>query len=190
MLWLYLLGLVTFLTIALRRVLRRQKPLAQELYSKKVVVDNVQSGVAWVRGDGLIGSMNQSFARIFGCPPEQLEDREWLTLVGEGDRERARKAYSQMLLGGVDSFDCQGLRADGSAASLNVRLVAGYDHEMHFTGHHYLVEDHSRTRELERQLSSMKKAISKEPATAEPARSVLPAKVALQSQEAPGVAKV
>ena len=58
MLWLYLLGAVTGLSIALRRVLRRQKPLNDELYSTKVAVNHVQSGVAWVRADGKIGSIS------------------------------------------------------------------------------------------------------------------------------------
>jgi uncharacterized protein (DUF1501 family) len=39
MLWLYLLFAVTILVIVLRRVLRRQTPLTDELYSKKVAID-------------------------------------------------------------------------------------------------------------------------------------------------------
>ena len=63
-LWLYLLGAVTVLVIALRRVLRRQAPLSDELYSKQVAIDHVHSGVAWVRADGTVGSVNPALARI------------------------------------------------------------------------------------------------------------------------------
>jgi hypothetical protein len=58
MFWLYLLGIVTFLFIVLRRVLRRQPPLSDELYIKKVAIDHVHSGVAWVPEDGKLGWMN------------------------------------------------------------------------------------------------------------------------------------
>jgi hypothetical protein len=62
MLWLYLLGAVTVLVIALRRVMQRQMPLSDELYSTKVAFDHLQSGVAWVRGDGTLGTVNSSLA--------------------------------------------------------------------------------------------------------------------------------
>ena len=51
-LWFYLLGLSVLLVIALRRVLARQAPLSDELYSKTVAIEHVQSGVAWIRADG------------------------------------------------------------------------------------------------------------------------------------------
>ncbi|HML17087.1 MAG TPA: PAS domain-containing protein, partial [Bryobacteraceae bacterium] len=158
MLWLYLLGVVTLLTIALRRVLRRQTPLDEELYSKKVAVEHVQSGVAWVRADGRIGSVNQSFANTFRCTPEQLRDQIWMTLFAEKDRERAREAYSQMLLAGIDSLECLGLRADGSMAWLNVRMVAVHDHHLRFAGHHCLIEDRTLVHQLEERLRLTEKA--------------------------------
>ncbi len=46
----------------LRRVLRRQAPLSDELYSKQVAIDHVHSGVAWVRADGTLGSVNPALA--------------------------------------------------------------------------------------------------------------------------------
>lgn len=188
MFWLYLLGLNTLLTIALRRVQRRQKPLADELRSNKVAVEHAQSGVAWVRADGRIGSVNQSFAKTFHCTPEQLMDRAWLTLLAENDRKPAQAAYSQMLLGGIDSFDCLGPRLDGGAAWLNVRLVAGHDHHMRFAGHHCLIEDRTRTHELEQRLSVIEKAIAEKTATAESAASGFPAKAARRLQRSPEVA--
>src|SRR5580700_2358741 len=60
-LWLILLAVAVGLGIALRRVLRRQSPLNDELYSQQVAVAHVQSGVAWVRADLTFGSVNQSF---------------------------------------------------------------------------------------------------------------------------------
>lgn len=190
MFWLSLLAVITVLMIVLRRVLRRQTPLDDELYSKKVAVEHVHSGVAWVKGDGRVGSVNHSFARTFRSSPEQLVNQIWLTLFPEDDRNRAHLAYSQMLLAGIDSFECVGLRADGSVAWLNVRLVAVHDHHMRFVGHHCLVEDRTHEHELELRLSSAEKTIAERSATTGSAASEFLIEAARRPQKSPGAARV
>lgn len=155
MLWLYLLGLATFLTIALRRVRKRQKPLDDELYSKTIAIDYVQSGVAWVREDGTFGSVNQSFARTFNFAPRELIGKEWHKMFPPDLHDQVRNHYSQMLLMGTAVFDAPGERADGSLLWLNVRLVAVHDHHMRFAGHHCLVDDRTEVHELEEQLRKL-----------------------------------
>lgn len=149
MLWLYLLGLVTALVIVLRRVLRRQIPLDDELYSKKIAIEHVQSGVAWVRGDGTFGSVNQSFAQTLNSAPETMIGLEWYKMFPADEHDRVKESYSQMLLLGVYSWDCPGQRLDGSRAWLNVKLVAAHDHKMRLVGHYCLIWDRTRERELE-----------------------------------------
>lgn len=190
MFWLYLLGAVTVLGIALRRVLRRQTPLDDALYSKTVAVEHVHSGVAWVRADGKIGTVNQSFAMIFRCTPDQLKDQLWLPLLAENDRDRARAAYSQMLLAGIDSLDCQGIRADGSLAWLNVRMVAVHDHHMRFAGYHCLIQDRTGTRELEERINALEKLIPAENARTESTVLEFPTEAARRLQKSSGVARV
>lgn len=155
MLWLYLLGLATFLTIALRRTRKRQKPLDDELYAKTVAIDHVQSGVAWVRADGTFGSVNQSFGRTFHLAPRDLIGREWYKMFPAEEHDRIRDHYSQMLLMGAIVFDAPGERGDGSPLWLNVRLVPVHDHHMRFVGHHCLVDDRTQVRELEERLARL-----------------------------------
>src|SRR5271155_4099492 len=88
MLWLYLLGAITVLCIALRRVIHRQTPLSDELYSTKVAFDHLQSGVAWVRGDGTLGTVNSSLAATLITKPETLIGRDWLDIFPKQERER------------------------------------------------------------------------------------------------------
>ncbi len=178
MFWLYLLGLATFLTIALRRTRKRQKPLDDELYSKNIAIDHVQSGVAWVRADGTFGSVNQSFARTFNIAPRDLAGREWYKMFPGGEHDRVRNQYSQMLLMGSIAFDSPGERADGSPLWLNVRLVPVHDHHMRFVGHHCLVDDRTRLHELEQRLRKLTASAEKREAqrtespAAEPAAAV------------------
>lgn len=155
MLWLYLLGLVTVLSIVLRRVLRRQAPLNDELYSKTVAVDYVQSGVAWVRADGTFGSVNQSFARTFQLIPRDLMGKEWYKMFPPERHAEVREAYRQMLLAGVYTFQGPGVTATGAEVWLSVRLVAAHDRNMRLVGHHCLIEDLTKERELEGRLSAV-----------------------------------
>jgi PAS domain S-box-containing protein len=157
MLWLYLLGAVTVLSIALRRVTRRQTPLSDELYSTKVAFDHLQSGVAWVRGDGTLGTVNSSLAQTLCTDAKTLLGRDWLEIFPKQERERARESYSRMLLLGKTEFDSYGQRADGTYAWLNVLLVAVHDHKMRFVGHHCLILDSTHTRILEDRVKELER---------------------------------
>src|SRR5579871_1708885 len=139
MLWLCLLAVVTILTIVLRRVLHRQTPLNDELYSKNVAIEHVQTGVAWIRRDGTFGSANQSFAKTLNTAERDLLGREWFKMFPPEEHARVKDAFAQTLLAGVTTFDVRGSRPDGSLIWLNVRLVAVHDHKMRFVGHHCLV---------------------------------------------------
>jgi PAS domain S-box-containing protein len=155
MLWLYLLGAVTVLGIALRRVMQRQTPLSDELYSTKVAFDHLQSGVAWVRGDGTLGTVNSSLAATLGSDVNALLGRDWLDIFPKQEHQGVREAYSRMLLLGVTEFTAHGQRADNTYAWLSVLLVAVHDHRMRFVGHHCLVLDSTHTHLLEERLKVM-----------------------------------
>jgi PAS domain S-box-containing protein len=159
-LWLYLLGAVTALVIALRRVLRRQAPLSDELYSKQVAIDHVHSGVAWVRADGTLGSLNPALARSLRALPAELVGRAWETLFPESERPRIQEAYGQALLLGRVSLDTTALRVDGSAAYGNLTLVTIHDHKARFVGHYCLIEDRTHEIELEEQVSKLTSALN------------------------------
>jgi hypothetical protein len=157
MLWLYLLGAVTVLVIALGRVMQRQTPLSDELYSTKVAFDHLQSGVAWVRGDGTLGTVNSSLAATLTADPKGFVGRDWLTMFPKMEQDRVKEAYSQMLLSGKTQFDTYGQRADETHAWLKVLLVAVHDHKMRFVGHHCLVLDSTHTRILEDRVKELER---------------------------------
>ena len=148
-LWLYLLAAVTFLTIALRRVLHRQMPLSDEVYAKQVAIDHVHSGVAWVRHDGLIGSVNPALAKIVNATPKELIGSRWTILFPAKDRQRLEETYSQALLMGKASLEVEAQRVDGSRAQVSVLLVSIHDHKSRFIGHYCLMEDRTQVVELE-----------------------------------------
>ena len=156
-LWVYLLGLSVLLVIALRRVLALQNPLKDEVYMKTVAIEYVQSGVAWVRADGKIRSINASFANTLGGEPKKIMGRDWYELFAQQDRNKIQEAYSQMLLLGRATLEVHGRRMDGSYSGLEVLMVAIHDHKMRFVGHHCLVVDRTREKVLEAQLEELTK---------------------------------
>ncbi|HTD44224.1 MAG TPA: PAS domain-containing protein [Bryobacteraceae bacterium] len=169
-LWLYLLALVTFLTIALRRVLRRQIPLSDELHVKTVAIEHVHSGVAWVRPDGTIGSINASFAATLNAVPRELVGRDWYEIFSQQDRVRMKEAYSQMLLLGKANLEVHAKRTDGTYAGLEVLLVAQHDHKSRFIGHHCLAADRTRERLLEEQIRELTEDAEQHPGVASAGR--------------------
>jgi PAS domain-containing protein len=149
-LWLYLLGAVTFLVIALRRLRQRLEPLNDEVYSKQVAIDHVHSGVCWVRFDGTIGSLNPALAKTLAAIPRELVGSEWIRLFAAQDRPRVEQAYSEALLAGKASLEVVGLqRIDGTLAKADVLLVCVHDHKSRLIGHYCLVEDRTYSLELE-----------------------------------------
>ncbi len=153
-LWLYMLGLSTLLGIAFRREKKKFIPLSDELYSKSVVIDHVQSGVAWVRADGAVRSVNESLATMLLFAPRELNGRTWYDLFEASDRAILEEAYTKMLLMGKISVSARGNRADGTHAYLNVLLVAVHDHKSRLVGHYCMLADHTRERLLEQQLDA------------------------------------
>src|ERR1700686_5266839 len=135
-LWLYLLGAVTVLLIVLRRVLQRQTPLSDELYSKQVAINHVHSGVAWVRADGTIGSVNPSLLATLCADSSKLIGRDWLEIFSADERGQLREAYSQMLLAGKISLEARTQRLDGTLAEASVLLVVVHDHKTRLIGHY------------------------------------------------------
>jgi PAS domain S-box-containing protein len=168
MLWLYLLGAVTALIIVLRRVLRRQKPLSDELYSTRVAIKHVHSGVAWVQQNGLIGFANESLAELTGVRADDLAKRDWYSLFPATEHERVREAHTQMLLAGIASLDTKIERGGGRTDSVNLRLVAVHDHKLRLVGHHVLIHDLSRQRALEDQLHQLSRAVGQNEPVAAP----------------------
>lgn len=159
MFWLYLLGLATFLSIALRRVWRRQKPLSDELYAKNVAIEHVHSGVAWVRADNRIASANPALANFLHLSPQAAIDRDWRDLFAPAERTRVEEAYRQMLLMGKSTIEAS--MGHCGEARCTVLLVAVHDHRMRFVGHHCIVEDRTREHQLEARIRELSQSALK-----------------------------
>jgi PAS domain S-box-containing protein len=160
MLWLYLLAAVTCLVILLRRLKKRIIPLDDELYSKNVAIEHVNTGVAWISAEGKIGAVNPALARSLEASQEALVGIDWCNIFAPAERDRARAAFSQMLLMGKATFEAHGLRANSTLCWFEVLLVAVHDHKMRFVGHHCIAEDRTRERGLKERVEQLTQSSS------------------------------
>lgn len=140
MLWLYLLGIVTVLTIAVRRLWRRQKPLTDEVFSHRVAIDNVSSGVAWIPTSGELHTANPALADMLCTTQQELDGKNWMEIFPMSERPAVEEKFSQMLLAGRSSMEAPVRDSYGREILRNVVLVAVHDHKMRFMGHHCIVE--------------------------------------------------
>jgi PAS domain S-box-containing protein len=159
MLWLYLLAAVTLLVISRRRLRLRIIPLDDAVYSSKVAVEHVHSGVAWVSVDGKVSSPNQSLVNSMGTTPADLVGRDWYSMFAPEERGKVKKAYAQMLLAGIASIETTIVRSGGSNRAVDLRLVAGHDHKMRLVGHHCMLHDRAQQRDLESQVLRLSEAL-------------------------------
>jgi len=159
-LWLYLLGAVTVLAAVLRRVLRRQIPLSDELYYKKVAVDHVQSGIAWVGADNLVRYVNPSLAKLVGLPPREILGKSWETFFPIEEQKRVEDIYHQALLMGKTSLETKVQRYHGGLASVSLLVVTVHDHKSRLVGHYCFVEDKTREMELEERIQRLSARIA------------------------------
>ncbi len=159
-LWLYLLAAVTVLLIALRRVLHRQAPLSDELFSKQVAIDHVYIAASHgCDSDGTVGSINPALAKTIGALPKEILGQHWEKLFPENERAHVREAYSRALLGGKISISTVAQRTDGSQARVDVLLVTIHDSKTRLVGHYCLMDDRTRELELEAHVEKLVTAL-------------------------------
>lgn len=130
-----------FLVAVVRRLLRRQKPMIDELYSKCVAIDHVYDGVAWVTAHGRVGYVNPALAKMLELDSAALLGRSWLDIFAPEDRRGIENAYSQMLLAGKASLDAKVLSSHGDLKPRNLLMVAIHDHKTRFSGHHCIFHE-------------------------------------------------
>ena len=151
-----------------------------EIFSRSVAFEHVQSGIAWVPKDGPVGSMNVSLASTLLLELRHATGMSWFDLFDVRDRSRLDAAYSQMLLAGKATVGVHGrnrlvprtgdleaanqepllmsedIRASLEHPELELLLVGVHDSKMRFIGHYCLVEDRTRERLLEAHLREVR----------------------------------
>ena len=158
-LWLYLLGAVTFLVVVLRRVLHRHGSTERRdlLGRSKSRIDHVHSGVAWVRADGMVGSVNPALATTLRIFRGSCWEGNGKISSLPGSPEGAKGATARHCSDGQGNSARKRTRNGRMARwrRSDVLLVTIHDHKSRLVGHYCLMEDRSRELELEQQVQQL-----------------------------------
>ncbi|BAU43193.1 PAS domain S-box protein [Leptolyngbya sp. O-77] len=130
---------------------RRQAELA--LQEMSAAMSNAIEGIARLDPQGRYLSVNRAYARIMGYEPAEMIGMNWQQTVHPEELVRAIAGYESMLQHGKAELELRGLRKDGSIFYKQVIMVAAYNQEQQFTGHHCFMRDISDRKQAEAALA-------------------------------------
>ncbi len=130
---------------------RRQAELA--LQEMSAAMSNAIEGIARLDPQGQYLSVNRAYARIMGYEPADMIGMNWRQTVHPEELATAIAGYESMLQHGKAELELRGLRKDGSIFYKQAIMVAAYNQEGQFTGHHCFMRDISDRKQAEAALA-------------------------------------
>ncbi|GAB4475478.1 MAG: hypothetical protein OHK0037_36740 [Elainellaceae cyanobacterium] len=130
---------------------RRQAELA--LQEMSAAMSNAIEGIARLDPQGRYLSVNRAYARIMGYEPAEMIGMNWQQTVHAEELATAIAGYESMLRHSKAELELRGIRKDGSMFYKQVIMVAAYNQEQQFTGHHCFMRDISDRKQAEAALA-------------------------------------
>jgi PAS domain S-box-containing protein len=130
---------------------RRQAELA--LQEMSAAMSNAIEGIARLDPQGRYLSVNRAYARIMGYEPAEMIGMNWQQTVHPEELATAIAGYESMLQHGKAELELRGLRKDDSIFYKQAIMVAAYNQEGQFTGHHCFMRDISDRKQAEAALA-------------------------------------
>jgi PAS domain S-box-containing protein len=130
---------------------RRQAELA--LQEMSIAMSNAVEGIARLDSQGRYISVNRAYAALLGYLPEEIIGMDWQQTVYPDDLAIALAGYEAMLRQDKVELEIRGIRKDGVIFYKHVTMVAAYDPEQQFTGHHCFLKDISDRKQAEAALA-------------------------------------
>lgn len=106
-----LLGLMLPTLVARRRRIESELAASQARY--RVLVENVEDGIATLCPDGVIEYASPAAANLLGLAPEAVTGRHFNLFVHPGDREAAEQAFARALGGSAEVSELRLVAANG-----------------------------------------------------------------------------
>ncbi|UBF25715.1 PAS domain S-box protein [Kovacikia minuta CCNUW1] len=118
-----------------------QKRIEKELRDLTVALSNAVEGISRLDRHGRYIRINQAYASIVGYSPEEMVGMNWQTTVHPDDLPTMAAAYQQMVTHGKVEVEARGIRKQGSIFYKQLVMVAIYNEQQEFTGHHCFMKD-------------------------------------------------
>jgi len=125
----------------------------EELRDLGAALENAVEGISRLDTQGRYLAVNRAYANAVGYEPEEMIGMEWQMTVHPEDGQKLRVAYLQMLDFGKAEAEARGVRKDRSIFYKQVVMIAAYDGQERFIGHHCFMKDITERKQAEHKIS-------------------------------------
>ncbi|MGA9380616.1 MAG: PAS domain S-box protein [Phormidium sp.] len=119
----------------------KRKQAEVELREVSMALANAVEGISHLDANGYYRAVNKAYANACGYEPEEMLGMFWQKTVYPEDLTKLENAYQEMLSKGKVEVEVRGIRKDGSHFYKHIVMVAAYNKEKQFTGHHCFMKD-------------------------------------------------
>ncbi|OKH30263.1 hypothetical protein NIES2119_31280 [[Phormidium ambiguum] IAM M-71] len=130
----------------------QRKQAEVELREMSMALANAVEGISRLDSNGYYRSVNKAYAHACGYEPEEMIGMLWQKTLHPEDLEKLTNAYQEMLAKGKVEVEVRGIRKDGSHFYKHLVMVAAYNKEKQFIGHHCFMKDISERMESEQKI--------------------------------------
>ncbi|HEY9296251.1 MAG TPA: PAS domain S-box protein, partial [Phormidium sp.] len=130
----------------------KRKQAEVELREMSTALANAVEGISRLDSDGYYRAVNKAYANTCGYEPEEMLGMLWYKTVHPEDLAKLTNAYQEMLSKGKVEVEARGICKDGSHFYKQVVMVAAYNKEKQFIGHHCFMKDITERRQTEQKI--------------------------------------
>ena len=127
----------------------------EELRQMSTAFENAVEGISRLDTQGRYIAVNKAYASTLGYQPEEMIGMAWQPTVHPDDLQKLMDGYQKMLKDGKVEVEARGVRKNGSIFYKQVVMVAAYDSQQRFLGHHCFAKDISERKQA---LNALKQA--------------------------------
>jgi len=149
----------TLVHLAITRDITVRKQAEEELRQLNTALENAVEGISRLDTQGHYICVNKAYASTLGYQPEEMIGMAWQPTVHPDDLQKLVDAYQQMLKTGKAEVEARGVRKDGSIFYKQVVMVAAYDQQEQFIGHHCFAKDITDRKQAEAALKQAKQEL-------------------------------
>ena len=149
----------TLVHLAITRDITTRKQTEEELRQLNTALENAVEGISRLDTQGHYISVNKAYATTLGYQPEEMIGMAWQLTVHRDDLQKLVDAYQQMLKAGKAEVEARGVRKDNSIFYKQVVMVAAYDQQQQFIGHHCFAKDITERKQVEAALKQAKQEL-------------------------------
>ena len=149
----------TLVQLAITRDITVRKQAEEELRQLNTALENAVEGISRLDTFGRYIVVNKAYASTLGYHAEEMIGMAWQPTVHPDDLQKLVDAYQKMLKAGKAEVEARGVRKDGSIFYKQVVMVAAYDQQKQFIGHHCFAKDITDRKQVEAALKQAKQEL-------------------------------